>query len=249
VDRLAPTRRPAGAARGTQRWRDLLFLHWPLPSEAVRRVLPGSLDLDLHDGVAYVGIVAFAMFGVRARAVPEPLGFDFLETNVRTYAHLRGRDPGVYFLSLDAESRLAVIGARIGWGLPYFHARMSLLREENRIRYELERRSGRRPKLLARWEIDSAAPPQTAEPGSLDHFLVERYLLHVERGERLLTGQIHHRPYPLVPARLLELEQELVQAGGLPEVEGAPLVHYSPGVDVEIFGLENREAMLRSATE
>ena len=116
IDRIAPTRRPAGTAAGFQRWRSLLFLHWPVPVEVLRSLIPAELDLDLHDGVAYVGVVPFAMQGIRPWWCPEALAFNFLETNVRTYV-LNGGKPGVYFFSLDANSRAAVFAGTHGMGI------------------------------------------------------------------------------------------------------------------------------------
>src|SRR4051812_11011254 len=81
IDRLSPTLRPAGRVAGFQRWRSLLFLHWPVPVEVLRPLVPAELALDLHDGVAFVGVVPFAMQGVRPRWWPEAFAFNFLETN------------------------------------------------------------------------------------------------------------------------------------------------------------------------
>ena len=125
IDRVSPTHRPSGPARGYQQWRSLLFLHWPVPINVLRLLVPAELELDLLDGVAYVGVVPFVMQGVRPRWWPQRGAFEFLETNVRTYVHHQGR-PGVYFFSLDAASRLAVWAARRFWGLPYFHAEMRM---------------------------------------------------------------------------------------------------------------------------
>jgi hypothetical protein len=242
IDRVTPTRRPERRADGWQRWRDLAFLHWPMPVEVLRRVVPRSLEIDCFEGQAYVGLVLFAMQAVRPRWAPFAL--DFLETNVRTYVHRDGRDPGVYFLSLDAASWLAVRAARAGWGLPYFHARMSLERTGDggagtRIEYATERRSAPRSAARARWRVGAELGPSL--PGSLQHFLVERYLLHLERGGRLQTGQVHHAPYPVHGAELIALDESLIAAAGLPAPAGPPpLVHASPGVDVEIFGLRQR---------
>lgn len=239
IDRIAPTRRPSGGARGYQRWRDLLFLHWPVPVDALRGVVPAALDLDLWDGVAYVGVVPFAMYGVRPRWTPEALAFDFLETNVRTYVHVGGRDPGVFFLSLDAASRIAVAAARTFWGLPYFFATMQLERDGDEIRYQLERRSGTRPRFSARYALGELVG--ASEPGSLEHFLVERYFLHLERDGAIWSGQVHHPPYPVQRARVAECSDELVAASGLPAVSGPPaLVHYAAGVDVEVFDISRR---------
>src|SRR5688500_19215607 len=97
---------------GRQHWDDLLFLHWRLPPAVVRAAVPAALPLDLHQGAAWVGVVAFGIRGARPPLVPEALGLDFLETNARTYVKLPGGPPAVYFFSLDAESRLAVAAAR-----------------------------------------------------------------------------------------------------------------------------------------
>lgn len=54
VDRVAPTHRPPGKNAGTQRWRELLFMHWAVPPEVMRPLLPAGMELDLWDGQAWV---------------------------------------------------------------------------------------------------------------------------------------------------------------------------------------------------
>src|SRR5688572_18438599 len=93
IDRITLTLRPARPIVGYQRWRDLLFLHWPIPVEVLRPLVPEPLSIDTYEGVAYVGLVPFWMIGVRPTWAPERSAFRFLETNVRTYTHLEGRDP------------------------------------------------------------------------------------------------------------------------------------------------------------
>ena len=209
-------------------------MHWPVPVEALRPLVPARLKLDLYDGVAYLGLTPFAVKAARPLGAPKALGLGFLETNVRTYVHVDGRDPGVYFFSLDAASLLAVVGARLSLGLPYFLARMRARRRGGVVEYGARRRSGRRPRLAVRYEIGE--PLGASRPGTLEHFLLERYLLHLERWGKLWTVQVHHAPYPVRRARVLDLRDELIAADGLPEPVGLPpLVHYSPGVDVEIF--------------
>ncbi len=239
IDRIAPTRRPAGAVRGYQRWRTLLFVHWPVPVEALRALVPGALDIDTFEGQAYVGLVPFAMQGVRPRWAPEALSFDFLETNVRTYVHVGGRDPGVFFFSLDAASRIAVTLARAGWSLPYFYSKMQLERDGDEVRYSLDRRAGDRPRLDVRYQIGEPLGP--SEPGSLQFFLVERYFLHVERSGAIWSGQVHHTPYPVQSAQLLSLDEQLISATGLSAPDDPPpLVHYAEGVNVDIYTLGRR---------
>ena len=238
MDRIAPTRRPEGPNAGTQRWRDLLFLHWEVPAKALRPLVPAALDLDLHDGVAYVGLVPFAMEGVRPRFLPRGTGLSFLETNVRTYVSFRGGAPGVYFFSLEAASWLAVQVARAQWGLPYFHARMTrhitqTSGGETRIDYHSVRRGGG-PRLDVSWTVD--APLGPAAPDTIEHFLLERYYLYVARSGHLYRGQVHHPPYPAAAADVHHVKDELVGAAGLPSVSSTPVfAHCSAGVDVEVF--------------
>ena len=122
MDRLSPTYQPNRKVGGHQKWRQLLFMHWPVPIEELRPLVPERLSLDLWEGKAYLGVVPFIMRDVAPWWLPSFFAFNFLETNLRTYVHLDGEEPGVYFFSLDAASRLAVWAARMGWGLPYFYA-------------------------------------------------------------------------------------------------------------------------------
>src|SRR5207237_398182 len=65
IDRIGPTRRPPRWSVMRQSWRDLLFLHWPIPPEQLRPLVPPQLELDLYEGTAYVGLIPFTMRGVR----------------------------------------------------------------------------------------------------------------------------------------------------------------------------------------
>ena len=237
IDRITPTLRPSGLVVGRQKWRDLLFLHWPIPTEALQPLIPAGLEIDTYDGVAYIGLVPFWMTGVRPNWAPEQSAFRFLETNVRTYVHRDGRDPGVYFFSLEAGSAIAVAVARLQFGLPYFWARMQLRRSGPEIEYRSRRLIGGAVRSYARFQPGELLGDSV--PGSLEHFLIERYYLHVERGGRLMRGQVHHTTYPVQRATLLGLNDELIGAAGLPQPVGQPpLIHYVRGVDVDIFGLE-----------
>ena len=240
IDRLGPTRRPAGKCRGYQSWRSLLFLHWPIPIQKLRPLVPDRLDLDLHEGIAYVGVVPFAMQGVRPRWWPESFAFRFLETNVRTYVCHRDK-PGVYFFSLDAASRLAVWAARTFWSLPYHYAQMSLDQEGEEFLYRTHRRSNGAEHNV-RYRLGPRLGP--SEPGSLEFFFLERYLLFAEHRGQIYAGQVHHPPYPAQEAEVLELKDQLLEASGLGACAGHPaFTHYAAGVDVEIFDLKPAEGV------
>src|SRR3569832_2218087 len=127
INRLAPTVRPADRTVMYQSWRHLLFIHWVVLAESLAPMLPPGLTLDTFEGRAYVGLVPFTMIGVRPVWFPRfPPITDFHETNVRTYVHKDGANPGVWFLSLDAANALAVRVARGQWRLPYHFSRMEM---------------------------------------------------------------------------------------------------------------------------
>jgi len=234
LDRVTPTLRPDQPVRGYQQWRNLLFLHWAVPVAELRPLVPSGLELDLYEGQAYIGVVPFAMQGVRPRWLPESLAFRFLETNVRTYVYRNGK-PGIYFLSLDAANALAVWTARTFWGLPYYSATMRMTRTDNEIHHTTQRKNSP-AQLDVRYQIGEALP--ASEPGTAEFFFLERYLMFIERRDRIYVGQVHHPPYPAQQVELLQCDDSLVAAGGLPACEGPPaFAHYAEGVDVEIFDL------------
>jgi hypothetical protein len=233
LDRVSQARRPEGPPSGSQRWRELLFVHFTFAPEVVRALVPKELELDLWEDRAWVGLVPFKMEDIRPRFAP--FGLDFLETNVRTYVHHRG-EPGVFFFSLEASSWLAVKAARLGWGLPYFHADMSTRHTGERVHYATKRR-GAAPKVETSVEYSLGELLGPSKEGTLEHFLLERYLLFTAKDGRVSRGQVHHVPYPAQRATLHAFEDDLVAAAGLPRPTEAPSsVLYASGVDVKVFG-------------
>ena len=238
IDRIAPTRRPAEPRVMVQRWSRLLFLHWPLPAHEIAPLLPRGLDLDTHDGQAWVGLVPFVVSGARPVFLPPvPWISNFPEVNVRTYVHFRGTEPGVWFFSLDAASRVAVSAARAIYTLAYRHAAMAAEVEGSTVRFRSRRVApGPRPATCA---IDYTPRGEItrAEPGTLEHFLVERYVLYAEDGGRLHRARVHHAPYPVQRADVPRLEEDLLLAAGIARPKREPLVHYASGVVVDVFPL------------
>lgn len=237
--RAAEQKRPTGSPVMYQRWRELLFLHWPIDPARIARDLPPGLQVDTFDGQAWVGVVPFRMEGVRPRFLPPLKGLSsFPELNLRTYVYDADGRPGVWFYSLDTPKRLPNWIARTFFHLNYRLARMQVEMEAAGIRYQSELRKG------AAWD-----PPQKfvwsrrgerfcAEPGSLEFFLVERYRLfaYYAKKKQILIGRVHHAPYPLQQVDLSEASTRLFSLSGLDEPATGPAsVLASPGVEVEIF--------------
>lgn len=232
IDRLSQRQRPTDTRAGFQIWNDLLFLHWEVPIEQAQRFLPRGMELDLFDNKAWIGLVPFAMENVRPWWIPPFAAFSFLETNVRLYVRWN-KEPGVLFLSLDAASWLAVQAARLGWGLPYFYANMHMQKKGESISYLSRRGSG------VGLEVDYTIEEYLGESqlGSPEFFFLERYLLFVERNNKIYRGQVHHTPYRAHRASLHSIKENLSQSHGF-SCSGHPIfVHASPGVEVDIYPL------------
>ena len=228
-------------------WHHLLFLHWPVEAESLQKQIPDELEIDTFDGAAYVGLIPFSMTRVRPRWLPHlpfapRLYENFHETNVRTYVRHRATgERGVWFFSLDAASLLAVVTARSWFHLPYFWSKMKIQitrkGNERHIEYS-NRRLWPSPRGASRIRavVDLSQSPRLAEADSLEHFLVERYLLFSHDGQHLYRGRVSHKPYRLRSARLESCEESLIAAAKIEYSKlGAPHVLYADDVRVEAF--------------
>ena len=215
----------------TQSWHDLLFAHWPIAVDQLRPQVPGAFDLDLFDGVAWIGVVPFVMTDVAPRGVPAlPWISKFPELNVRTYVRVGDR-PGIYFFSLDAGRALAVSAARLLLNLPYFRAAMDVAATGGAVAYRSHRTQGPEPAdFKARYRPTGA--PFTPSVGSLEHFLTERYCLYnAGRRGRAYRLDIHHPPWTLQPAEAEFEQNTMARAAGLACRQVDPLLHYSKRQD------------------
>jgi len=193
---------PRGPWVMAQTWHDLLFAHWPVDEAQLRALIPSELELDTFDGRAWIGIVPFRMSGVRVRFTPAlPWIGAFPELNLRTYVKFRGKS-GVWFFALEAARKLAVDVARSWFHLPYFHARMSCTSSGEAIEYASKRihRNAKGAEFIGKYA--PIAPVERAPPGSLEHWLTERYCLFAaDRRGAIYRGDIHHAPWPLQRAQ------------------------------------------------
>ena len=218
-DGLAPSR----PAIMRQTWSDIIWCHWPVPADQVAAVLPPGLKPQLYDQSAWVGLIPFAMSDLRLPGALAPLSRlagvgSFGEVNVRTYVIGPDGRTGVWFCTLDADRLLAIVTARLAFGLPYRRARTNLYRDSTSVTWRSRRRGDKR-----RAEVSvspGAGPSRPAAPG-LEQFLVERYALYAVWHGRLVRGTLSHQPWAIRSAQLTHLCSETVTSAGF-TVAGPP---------------------------
>lgn len=245
IDRIAPTLEPDATPLLHQHWHHLLFLHWEVSVDALQRLVPPELTIDTFEGKAYVGLVPFTLSGVRPIGVPPlPWISSFHEINVRTYVHHKGGDPGVWFFSLDASSAIAVAAARAAYNLAYFFAEIDFAATttatpEIAFRSHREDPRGAMPAHAHIRYTAVESPTTIAAPGSLEFFLVERYILYsMDEQHRLWRARLHHEPYPLRRVEVTELDETLIWAAGIKRSDAHPIRHYASEVNVKVYPLE-----------
>ena len=245
IDRISPTLEPDQPVVLHQKWHHLGFIHWEVPYAELQALVPHRLTVDTFEGKAYVGLVPFTVTGVRPTlAPPLPWISEFHEINVRTYVHVEGRDPGVWFFSLDASSPIAVAAARAMYKLAYLEAEITFVEGRGpmpAIDFRSRRTDERGPTPAAAHVVYQPieGPVTAAAPGTIEHFLVERYILYAEDQDRVLhRARVHHAPYPLQKAEVHELDEALIWAAGIRRPEPPVFRHYARQVDVKVYPIE-----------
>ena len=220
-----------------QRWDSASFLHWRYPAPDVARLLPGWATVEEIDGSAWVGMVPFVAVGTRLSWLASTVSLPpFPETNLRTYVRTPSGTTAVWFFSLEAASVAVVAAARSALGVPYRWATMTAERTDGRCRYVSRRR---RAGVGHRIEVRPGAPVDAGELRPRDHLLTGRWRAVIPRGRGRLVVPVRHEPWPLHRAELVDLEEDLLPAAGLPAPSSEPEVLWSPGVEAAL-GLPRR---------
>jgi uncharacterized protein YqjF (DUF2071 family) len=210
-----------------QLWRDVGFVHWPVEPAALQRALPSALEIDRHEGMAWVSLTCFSttcsIGGVLA--LPGPRRYP--ETNLRTYVTGPDGRAALWFFSLDVTNRANTILGRLT-GLPYHLAEMDVVTGEA-MHYVGSRQTGRG---TAGYDLQ-LRPGAACSVGPLDIFLTARWSAYTSLGGTVVRYDVNHQPWPLRNASVLALRESMLDsigiAGGAP-----PIAHYAAGVDANL---------------
>jgi uncharacterized protein YqjF (DUF2071 family) len=240
----SPRPLPPGRWEMAQRWNDLLFAHWPVPTEQIAALLPAGLEPDTFQGSAWLGVVPFWLERIKFRGLPGIPGVrQFPDLNVRTYVRdTNTGTPGMYFFSLDATNLLAVVVAHTFFHLPYHWAEMRMEQQSERefAFYSRRRFSAHRIVFKARYRgLGPTSKLVEPRPGTLEFFLMERSsLFTVNRSGQAVRSSLHHVPSPLEDAEA-EIEQnDLATSIGIQLPSIAPVLHYARRLAVYVWPRE-----------
>ena len=218
-----PYKIPKGNWIYYQEWNSVLFLHWVVPFELLRKSIPSNLNIDTFDGKCYVSLVAFTMEKIRPKFITS-IAFisDFDEINIRTYTE-NDNKKGVYFLNIEAGKSISAFIAKVISGLPYEKAnikRTKKLYNSNNLKKGFQ--------LSAEFEVKEEISNKT----ELDKWLTERYCLYLDHGNELYRYDIHHKEWEIkkVDIKSLNVNYQIGEIA-LNERE-LNLTHYSEGIKV-----------------
>lgn len=225
-----PYEMPAETWRYYQEWNNALFLHWKIPVEVLRPLVPDKLEIDMLNGEAWVSLVAFTMQKIRPKLLPSlKVISDFHEINLRTYVINDGK-PGVYFINIEAEKALSAMVSRSISKLPYQKSDIVYSQLDGNNLYVSK--SSRGTFLEAEFKI----VPEVYKKTALDVWLTERYCLYVDEKQSIYRYDVHHAEWEMEDIQLNRLKlnykvKQLVINEDMPDH-----ANYSKGVKVVAWG-------------
>lgn len=219
-----------------QEWRNLLFLHWKCDPKKIQATLPDGLFVDTFEGAAYITVLPFLIENFKVNCFSTPIYSRLVEINVRTYVVDKKGLSGIWFYSLDINSFFSMMGANIGFSLPYYFSRCKFEKFNDQIIVEGKRVFEPSVEMKFSYKVDNEKPDFFALEKTLDFFLVERYVLFTFKNKKLMYGRVRHKPYALQNIQDLkysiQLKDPLFNPSNTPDC-----FHFASGVDSDIFPL------------
>ena len=228
-------------------WMSVLFIHCEVDPARLQPEVP--FRLDVREGKAYVSVVAFAQQRLRFAFGGQATNWvgrwfanhEFL--NVRTYVR-HGSEQGIFFLAEWVPKRMAAWMAPPMFGLPYRRGKIDYEHGGHMLRGNVTDGGTGFQYRAVRGRAEHLAP---CPRGSLDEFLLERYVAFTEwRGLRRMF-RVEHEPWPQTRVEVTVEDESLLRAhfAWWPEARlvGA---NFSPGVSVVTIGWPRKLSGLAS---
>lgn len=203
------------------RVRDVCFAHVPVDPAVLDTRLPHALSVVTREGTGWVSVLGM---WTRPLSGPVAVPWSFAQLTIRTYVETEGTE-AVYFLRVDADSRLVSGLARRLFGVAVRYADVQMTVDDHEVEIRTHAPTGR-PLYVAAFDRPDEVDP--LPEGSLDAWLTDRRTFALEDGR---TGAVEHDTWRVAPVDCHTLRDELLDSEGLPEPAGETLFRYSPGTD------------------
>lgn len=212
-----------------QTWQDLLFIHQEVCAESLKKVLPNKLELDLHQGQAYISFVPFLMKDIRPLSLPSiPYLSSMKEFNLRTYVKYKDQK-AVYFFSLDATKTPHIEIARTFFKLNYLKASISY---DGNKQVESIRTDSRDHECFFKAKFHVKNDIQCKDELTL--WLTERYSYLSQIKDKVYQGKLDHPAWQLKEVQLESIEENYLEKYQITPKTKQYLCHFADEMRVDI---------------
>lgn len=184
-----------------QVWKHVLFLHYRIPPELIESKVP--FKLDLFEGNAVVSVVPFFMEKIRFPFLPAiPKLSSLWELNIRTYVEVNGVK-GVYFFTLETDSKIGEFIAQKFFSLPYRFSKIKAFVKNRNYTFSHHRKK-------YHFHISALIGEEKAS-SDFDIWATERYRLFTVKQNTIYEGVVVHKPWKLNKIEIKEIDTQFIQ--------------------------------------
>ena len=225
-----------------QLWRHRLALHWDVPFDAVRGLLPAGVEPLPVDGHCWVTLQAMS---VEEATINTPLPLPslplFHQVEVRTLVSRKG-EAGLWALSIDNSSEAVITGAKMAFRLDLLSADITLECEggEEPTCHLAARRRTPDP-VSARIAWRAIPPDRVVGHGTLQEALLGVPVVFARSEGALYRTRVEHEPVRVRKAELLELDETYLWAAGITRPPAGPVADAIETTRVRVYPPERIE--------
>ena len=221
-----------------QTYEHLLLVHWPVPSDRLRQIVPPGMNLVPFEGETFIGHDVYRGTHSHLRGLPAIPGFDTRSVvTLRTVVEVGGVR-GLYLISLDAPgpftwfeqhlldltSRAATVDIVAGPPGPAGGGRPGEIGvvpegDDGIVRVQSSRKAQEGVGLRASYR--AVGPVSSPPENSRDWFLLGGSRVYTaDAGGRMHAIDVEHGPWALAPAEVTIDWDSIPSAAGLPGPAG-----------------------------
>ena len=214
-----------------QTWQNVFFIHYRVSAKKLQKLVP--FELDLYDNYAIISVIPFHMDAIRFPFLPTiPKISSLWELNIRTYVNVKGVK-GIYFFTLETDSKLGELIARSFFNLPYRFSKIKASTATGGF-YSVEYS---RDNLSFNMQ---ATTNDKAQQTQLDLWTTERYSLFTKKNGVSFQGIVKHLPWSLTSAKINQINNQFTKMV-IPDVGEVIGTSYAKDIKVSFQNFKKME--------